>query len=359
MTAFRLWHVIQSKVLLLNPAAYGKMDTMHIEEKVAFLRQPDVYPDRPERIDVVETHMSWVFLTERLAYKLKKPVRYDFLDFSTLEARHKNCEREVRLNRRLAGDVYLGTVPLTIQGGDDLQLGGEGRVVDWLVQMRRLPADRMLDAAIHEKTVDAEDVRKLSQVLADFYRLSLPLPISPAEYRRRFEEDIQSNLIELSQTRYALPKAQVDRLAAAQGQFLTEQGGLLEQRARDGRIIDAHGDLRPQHIFLTPAPVIIDCLEFNRQFRILDPVDELAYLAMECERLGASATGDQVLCHYSNATGDTCPTELIEFYKSFRACLRAKIAVWHIVDHHVRDHQRWLRLARTYLDLAERYLRRW
>jgi aminoglycoside phosphotransferase family enzyme len=329
---------------------------MHIEEKVTFLRQPDVYPDRSERVDVVETHMSWVFLTERLVYKLKKPVRYDFLDFSTLEARHKNCEREVHLNRRLARDVYLGTVPLTIQGDNDLQLDGEGRVVDWLVQMRRLPADRMLDAAIREGTVDAEDVRKFSQVLADFYRLSLPLPFNPANYRRRFEADIRSNLIELNRTLYALPKAQVDRLAAAQRQFLIEQGSLLEQRAQDGRIIDAHGDLRPQHIFLTPVPVVIDCLEFNREFRILDPVDELAYLAMECERLGAPAIGNQVLGHYSNASGDTCPAELIGFYKAFRACLRAKIAVWHIVDHEVQDHQRWLRLARTYLDLAERYL---
>jgi len=329
---------------------------MHIEEKVAFLRQPDVYPDRPKRVEVIETHMSWVFLTESLAYKLKKAVRYDFLDFSTLEARHKNCEREVRLNRRLAGHVYLGTVPLTIQGDGGLKLGGEGRVVDWLVQMRRLPADRMLDAAIREGTVDAGDVRKLSQVLADFYRLSPSLPFSPAEYRRRFEEDIQSNLIELRDIRYALPKTQVDRLAAAQRQFLTELGCLLEQRARDGRIIDAHGDLRPQHIFLTPEPVIIDCLEFNREFRILDPVDELAYLVMECERLGAPAIGEEILGHYSEAAGDACPIELIGFYKAFRACLRAKIAVWHIVDHEVRDHQRWLRLARTYLDLAERYL---
>jgi aminoglycoside phosphotransferase family enzyme len=276
-----------------------------------------------------------------------------------LEARHKNCEREVRLNRRLAGNVYLGTVPLTIQADGGLKLDGEGRVVDWLVQMRRLPADRMLDAAIREGTVDAEDVRKFSQVLADFYRFSPSLPFSPVEYRRRFEEDIRSNLIELSDARYALPKAQVDYLAAAQRQFLTEQGCLVEQRARDGRIIDAHGDLRPQHIFLTPVPVIIDCLEFNREFRTLDPVDELAYLSMECERLGASAIGDQVLGHYREATGDACPTELIEFYKAFRACLRAKIALWHIVDHEVRDHQRWLRLARTYLDLAERYVRRW
>ncbi|MGZ4997273.1 MAG: hypothetical protein ACXV8J_05500 [Methylobacter sp.] len=329
---------------------------MHIEEKIAFLQQPDVYPDRPKRVEIIETHMSWVFLTESFVYKLKKPVRYDFLDFSTLEARQKDCEWEVSLNRRLAGQVYLGTVPLTRQGDGDLRLNGEGRVVDWLVQMRRLPADRMLDAAIREGTVNAGDVQQISQVLTDFYRHSVPLLISPAEYRRRFEEDIQRNLIELRDNRYALPKAQVESLAATQKQFLTAQGGLLEQRARDGRIIDAHGDLRPQHICLTTPPVIIDCLEFNREFRILDPIDELTYLVMECDRLGAPRIGEKILDYYGETAGDACPLELIGFYKTFRACLRAKIAVWHIADHQVQDHQRWLRLARTYLDLAERYL---
>jgi aminoglycoside phosphotransferase family enzyme len=329
---------------------------MHIDEKISFLRQPAIYPDKPKRVEVIETHMSWVFLTDSFVYKLKKPVRYEFLDFSTLEDRQKDCEWEVSLNRRLAGHIYLGTVPLTLQRNGELQLDGEGQLEDWLVQMRRLPADRMLDAAIRKGTVSAEDVRKVSQVLTDFYRHSLPLLISPVEYRRLFEQDIQGNLVELSDARYALHKAQVERLTVAQRQFLAKQGRLLEQRARDGRIIDAHGDLRPQHICLIDPPVIIDCLEFNREFRILDPVDELAYLTMECERLGASHIGEQILNYYSETAGDVCSTELIEFYKAFRACLRAKIAVWHIADHQVQDHQRWLRLAQTYLDLAERYL---
>jgi aminoglycoside phosphotransferase family enzyme len=105
--------------------------------------------------------------------------------------------------------------------------------------------------------------------------------------------------------------------------------------------------------------VIIDCLEFNREFRRLDPVEELAYLAMECDRLGAAHIGEEILRRYIEAADDAGPSELIGFYKVFRACLRAKIAVWHTVDHQVQDHQRWLGLARTYLDLAERYLHYW
>jgi uncharacterized protein len=149
------------------------------------------------------------------------------------------------------------------------------------------------------------------------------------------------------------------QMARSQIRPAAARNHLLEQRARDGRIIDAHGDLRPQHICLLPAPVIIDCLEFNRQFRILDPVDELAYLALECERLGIPGIGDQVLAYYTTATGDACPAELIGFYKAFRACLRAKIAVWHTVDHDIQDHRRWLDLAGSYLALAEQYVRCW
>lgn len=172
--------------------------------------------------------------------------------------------------------------------------------------------------------------------------ISRPLPVSQAEYRAASRRIFRAIRSELSDERYAVPKTQVIFLSS-------------EHRI----IIDAHGDLRPQHICLTAPPVIIDCLEFNREFRILDPMDELAYFVMECERLGAAHIGEEIMGYYSKAANDACPIELIGFYKVFRACLRAKIAVWHIADHQVQDHQRWHRLAQTYLNLAEQYLRHW
>jgi aminoglycoside phosphotransferase family enzyme len=123
--------------------------------------------------------------------------------------------------------------------------------------------------------------------------------------------------------------------------------------------VDAHGDLRPEHICLTAEPAIIDCLEFNPDFRVLDAVDELSYLAMECERLGGGRIGDEVLHRYLEASGDTPAPELIWFYKSYRACLRAKIAVWHIDDHAIRDTEKWRKRATEYLALGERYADRW
>ena len=330
-----------------------------IDEKVAFLRSPDAYPARPAGVEVVETHMSWVFLADALVYKLKKPVRYEFLDFSTVEARRRNCEREVQLNRRLAGDVYYGVVPLVMRTDGHLQLDGPGPVVDWLVKMRRLPAHRMLDAAIRSDSVSAEDVRRLSHLLSEFYQRTAPVAVSEAEYRGRFAIEIRANHAELSKPNYELSAPQVDRVTQGQQRVLCENVDLLERRARDGKIVDAHGDLRPEHICLTAEPRIIDCLEFKRQFRILDPVDELSYLALECERLKAPAIGDEVLRQYLAARGDAPPAELIWFYKAFRACLRARIAIWHIADHEVRDTDKWRRRANDYLELAESYVRHW
>jgi aminoglycoside phosphotransferase family enzyme len=225
--------------------------------------------------------------------------------------------------------------------------------------MRRLPAHRMLDAAIRERAVGAGDIRRLGRVLGRFYRSASPIAISPARYRSGFQHGIRANRGELVKPRFGLDAARVERLARAQYAFIARRGGLLERRARESRIVDAHGDLRPEHVCLLPEPVVIDCLEFKREFRFLDPVDELAYLAMECERLGGAAVGDEVLRQYLAASGDDPGIALIAFYKAFRGFLRAKIAIWHIADHDVRDTERWRARARDYLRLAESYVRNW
>lgn len=330
-----------------------------LNEKVAFLRSPLAYPVRPQTVEAIETHMSWVFLAGDTVYKLKKPARHPYLDFSTVQARLLNCEREVLLNRRLARDVYRRVVPLTLRSDNALQLGGSGSAVDWLVEMRRLPAHRMLDAAIRDGSVGAGDIRRLARVLGRFYRSATPVATSPAQYRMGFRHGVRANRGELVRPRFGLDAARVDRLSRALFVFIARHGGLLERRSREGRIVDAHGDLRPEHVCLLREPVVIDCLEFNRQFRLLDPLDELAYFAMECERLGGPAVGTEVLRRYIAESGDDPGNELLAFYKAYRACLRAKIAIWHIADHELRDTERWRARARDYLGLAESYVRGW
>ncbi len=327
--------------------------------KIAFLQRPDSYPEQPTAVEAKETHMSWLFLTDAHAYKLKKPVRYEFLDFSTIEARRLNCEREVALNRRLAPGVYLGILPLTVDMNGRFHLAGPGRPIDWLVQMRRLPAEQTLEHAIITNQVREADVRRVVDRLAGFYRGAAPVAIGPRQYRRRFEENVRANRQELARPLFGLPVDVVAELATAQLVFLATHGDLLESRARAGKIVEGHGDLRPEHVYLGPEPVVMDCLEFNREFRIQDPADELAYLAMECDRLGAPFINDWIFGTYGDRTSDHPPQALIEFYKCYRAYLRAKIAIWHLDEPEVRDTSKWTRRAEECLGLAREYSRRY
>jgi uncharacterized protein len=325
--------------------------------KVEFLLQPASYPESTRGVCAIETHMSWVFLTDRHAYKLKKPIKLAFLDFSTLERRKHYCEEEVRLNRRLAPSVYLGTVPIATSTAGEMFLGGPGAAAEWLVKMHRLPADRMLDQAIRLGNASAEDVDRFAQRLAAFYRAAPPVTMVAEDYRRRFEAWVAENLDELRDCEPILPAAMVESVHSIQLGVLRNMPELFDNRVAEHRIIEAHGDLRPEHVCLGPEPDVIDCLEFNREFRLLDPVDELAFFSLECEILGAPDIGNRVLDRYLQDTHDAPPWRLLCFYKSYRACLRAKIAVWHIREPDGRAGAKWPALAQRYLALADGYAR--
>lgn len=325
--------------------------------KLAFLRQPGAYPERPGQVTAIETHMSWVFLTERHAYKLKKPVRWEFLDFSTIVARRRDCEAELRLNRRLAADVYLDVVPLTADAGR-LALAGKGAVADWLVKMRRLPRECMLDSLLARGGMRSADLQPLIALLARFYAAAGAVRDDAEAYLRRLRMSAQANAAALTAHPHRLPAERVGAILAAQMALLEREPELFRQRVRDGRIVEGHGDLRPEHVCLEAAPVIIDCLEFNRDFRILDCADELAFLALECERLGSEVLAEAIFDLYGEASGDRPPQRLVDFYKSCRACLRAKLALWHLRDGEAVAADGWVALARDYLALAEKYAAR-
>lgn len=323
--------------------------------KLDFLGRPQAYPEAAARVESVETHMSWVFLTDTHAYKLKKPVRYPYLDFSTVEARRRDCEEEVRLNRRLAAEVYLGVVALTRDSEGRLSLGGAGKAVDWLVQMRRLPADRMLDHLLRSGGVTQAEISRLARRLARFYAATAAEAIAPAAYRRGLAGRIEDNLHELSSSEFGLDPGLLARLAGLQLGYLQGHAECFDSRVRQGRIVEGHGDLRPEHVCLLAEPVVIDCLEFRREFRILDPADELGYLALECERLHAPQVGGWLLDAYREASGDDPPDALIHFYQSCRAVLRAKLALWHLRDDGRHPPGKWVAVATEYLELAQRH----
>lgn len=326
-----------------------------LEAKVALLRLSQTYPHRPVRVDVIETHMSWVFLTPQLVFKLKKPVRYDYLDFSTLAARKMYCEEELRLNPCLAPGVYIGVVPLARDSAGNTRVEGPGTVIDWLVKMHRLPAERMLDFLIERHALELAEVHAVAESLAHFYKSSESIGLSGDEYRELYANKIRVNRAGLTDPVYELPAGLIDAVHDTQEEFLARSTELFDRRAVDGRIVEGHGDLRPEHVCLQSPPVIFDRLEFNRAFRIIDTADELAYLAMECERLGAPPLESELFGVYRRITGDHPPPELVRFYKAHRACVRARLAIWHLRDQEKSTWPHWRAVAGEYLRLAQSY----
>jgi uncharacterized protein len=328
-----------------------------LEAKVAFLLQGHGYPETTSGVTAIETHMSWIFLTDHHAYKLKKPVRFSYLDFSTEEARRKDCLEELRLNRRLTSGVYLEIAALVLDKEGKLRIASEGgTVVDWLVKMRRLPAQRMLDVMIRERRVGSDDIRSVAGVLGRFYLECASVKVTPTDYRKRLADTIAEHLEELSTPAFGLPAALVEQICARQRGVLDRCSTLFDESATSGKIVEGHGDLRPEHICLEPQPQIIDCLEFSRDFRILDRADELAFLALECERLGAPELKARIFETYGELTADHPHPALVHFYQSHRACLRAKMSIWHLKDAALRANPKWPAQARDYLRLAHEHI---
>lgn len=324
--------------------------------KVAFLRRPGSYPLPTSRVEAVETHMSWLFLTDDHAYKLKKPFKRNGIDYSTPAMRRLNCMRELRLNRRLAEGVYQAVVALTVEAGGQLALGGAGRRIDWLVRMRRLPAALTLEHRLRGGTIDAGDVGRIVARLAPFFASARRARITPAAYRRRLSGGIAGAAIALARPALGLVGYRIDAIAAALTGFVTAHGALLDARVRAGRIAEGHGDLRPEHIYLTTPPTIIDCIEFDRTLRLRDPVDELAFLAMECDRAGRPELDAWLFGAYRALAGDDPPRALVDFHKAHNAFLRARIAIWHLDDPETGPPQGWVDRANDYLDHARALL---
>lgn len=327
------------------------------EAKLKFLQSPEAYGESGAQPACIETHMSWVFLAGDRVYKLKKPVRFPFLDFTSLKAREFFCREEVRLNRRLAPGVYLGLMALQWRQGAfalvpeaDLPLPAASATVDWLVCMLRLPEGRMLHHLIAQRRVVPADLDALVAVLGAFYRAVPAVTLSPNDYLARFQYGQAANREVLLRPQFGLPDAAraMDRLDTA----LVRHAGLLGDRAAAGRVLDGHGDLRPEHVCLLTPPVVIDCLEFNAQLRQTDPFDELAYLGLECALLGAPWIGPRLVSGCAAALGDSPAPDLLQVYTAYRALVRARLCMAHLLDTQPRTPGKWSPLAGRYIACA-------
>jgi aminoglycoside phosphotransferase family enzyme len=333
--------------------ASARRPNVDLDRKVGFLSKAAAYQEQTLRVERIETHFSWVFLTDRHVYKLKKPLRNGGVDFSTLAARRQNAEQELKLNRRLARDVYLAVLPLTLDKGG-LAIGGGGAVVDWLVQMRRLPAQQMLDACLARGDRRYAEISALGALLAGFFAAATRAKITPRAYVGRLRSECRLSRRAFWYAGDPALRREAETIGRRLEAFIARRGRLLWQRVEQGWVVEGHGDLRPEHVCLRPTPLVIDCLEFRADLRFLDPLDELAFLAMECERLGSAEIGPILFDRYHRRTGDKAAPVLINFYKAVNALIRARIAILHLRELPVREPAKWPKRAAEYLSIAGR-----
>jgi aminoglycoside phosphotransferase family enzyme len=338
-----------------HPEFVGGEETA-LADKVSFLSSARSYAHAPAQVIAKETHMSWVFLAGDTVFKLKKPVRYPYLDFSTLEAREKFCREEVRLNRRLAPGVYRRVIPLRRACNGELTLESVGKVVDWLIEMRRLPADRMLDVRLRANLVERTDAERLAGVLAVFYTQADHPRIDSGICFRRFQSEMLEDREVLASLIPASDRPRVEALLDRVDAALQMARQMLEERARSGHIVEGHGDLRPEHICMTDPIVVFDCLEFNYELRLLDPLDELASVGMECDFLGAAWFGAMLIRDVEALLGEALSEDMLRLYTALHAVLRARLSLAHLLDPVPREPAKWRPQARRYLELAERAL---
>jgi uncharacterized protein len=302
-----------------------------VAQKVEFLSDGANLGEPGARVERIETHFAWIFLTPRHGYKLRKPIRYHGIDTLSLAARYATCREELRVNQALAPGVYLDVVPLVALAKGGMHLGAAtGDPIDWLVKMRRLPAERMLDFLVRAGKSGPADFDTLLRHLWNFYACLTPIVLSGDEYCRRLSEEIDCNRGTVETAISGIDASAAYGLASRQRELLERLRPQLARRAEDGCIRECHGDLRPEHICLGPPILIIDRLDFDRELRLLDPLEELSFLSLECQRLGLP-TGLLNVQHHAPEPLDAA-APLLDFYLSNRAFTRARLAAWRLAE---------------------------
>ena len=324
--------------------------------KVEILSSPETY-GLSDNVTSIETHFSWIFLVGNSVYKLKKPIRKSYVDFSTLGLRRSNCTLEVALNRRLTDGVYLGVEAVLYDPSGRWILTadpGTHDVVEWVVHQRCLDPKCCMLFLMETSSLASGHLESLVQKLGAFYALQSPLPWSPDYYVRR----LHLQLADCGNAFAAIPggfSKGTEDLLGILDHFIERSHRVLAHRVTLGRLFEGHGDLRPEHIFFEETPQIIDCLEFSYELRCRDPMDEIAYLIVECESLGRKDVSAYIREAIPFMWGDAIPADLAHFYVAFRAALRAKLACWRFLDAVGSDREHWEHRMRSYLSIAEEH----
>lgn len=325
---------------------------------ITALQNPALYPHPVEGFQLIETHISWVLLTGEYAYKIKKPMNFGFLDFTELSQRGHFCREELRLNARLTDGLYLDVLPIT-GSVEAPQLGGDGEVIEYALKMRQFPQDQMLSTLQANGELTAEHIDQMARQIAEFH---LQAPKVPVDHPLGTPDAVMAPVTQnFEQIRpFLKDKAdlqQLDALQAWADSSFKRLHGLLEARKANGFIRECHGDIHLGNATLIDGKVVIfDCIEFNEPFRLTDVYADTAFLAMDLEDRGLKSLARRFISQYLELTGDYQGLELLNFYKAYRALVRAKVALFSLpADADGVQRATTLRTYRNYANLAESY----
>jgi len=326
-----------------------------LPELVKALLEPEAYPETTGKIELVQTQMSFVFLTEEFVYKVKKAVDLGYLDYTTLDKRHFYCQKEVELNRRLCPEIYLGVVPVT-QDKEAIRIGGRGEAVEYAVRMRRLPQPKMMNVLLADDGVTAEMVGGVARKLARFHKeAETNAEISAFGETRAITRNTDENFDQTEQyIGRTISKDNYKHIKEYTDSFIKKNAPLFNKRIKGGRIKDCHGDLHAAHICFTDGICIYDCIEFNDRFRYCDVASEMAFLAMDLDHYGRADLSRTLVEAYVAESGDKEMLKLLGFYKGYRAYVRGKVESFKLDDPYISEveKEKTQEVAASYFDLA-------
>jgi aminoglycoside phosphotransferase family enzyme len=327
------------------------------KQVVEALMKPEAYDEEPGKIELTQTHISFVFLTRNFVYKVKKAVDLGFLDFTTLEKRRFFCEKELELNRRLCGDMYIEVVP--INKSNIIKIKGEGETVEYAVKMKRMPQEKMMRRLLEENKVDSKFIDEIAKIIAEFH--------SKAETNKRISEFGSLKIIETNwkenfdQTREFVGKTismkDFELIRERIDDFMKNNVSLFGKRMVEGRVRDCHGDIHSGNIFVVDRIYIFDAIEFNERFRYSDVAADVAFLAMDLEFKERTDLSDFFVERYVKYSEDQELMRFLPFYKCYRAYVRGKVVSFKLEDPSVGSEEKRAAMteAKAYFKLASTY----
>ena len=325
------------------------------------LKNPKFYGPHVTSVQLLQTHISYVALTGTYAYKVKKPVNFGFLDFSTLDKRKYFCEEELRLNKRLCPDMYLDVLPIT-QIDNTLELNGDGTIVEYVLKMKEFPQEYIMTNMLQQTKISEETIDHLCTILVDFYTLQ-----EPSEEIKKYGElqAVKQNIDEnFNQTKpmigFTISKETFWYIKEAATKFFERKKEVFGQRIKEGRIYDCHGDLHSGNIIVAGQNIhIFDCIEFNDRFRFCDVASDIGFLSMDLDYLNYPYLSSYLIQKYMEKIRDISIYSVLNFYKSYRAFVRGKVHGFQLNDPHIDPEKKnsLVATAQRYFDLSRYYAR--